>query len=78
LDAGRAGTLGVEDFGGFEVILRLDVLRRSPTELTNWRLGIVNAVEDVRSGETGVASVLGVSEIDDRRGSIAGEFGVRR
>jgi hypothetical protein len=76
LDAGRAGAFGIEDFGGCEVVLILDVLRRSPTELTNRRLGIMNAVEDVCAGETGVASVLGVSEIDDRCGSIAGEFGV--
>lgn len=37
----------------------------------------MNAVEDVRSGETGVASILGISEVDDGRGSISYEFGVR-
>jgi hypothetical protein len=76
LHARRAGALGVEDFGGRVVVLRLDVLGRSPTEFTNWRLGIMDAVEDVCASEAGVASILSVPEIDDGSGSVPDEFGV--
>ena len=78
MDARRAGAFGVEDFGRGEAVLSLDVLRRSPAEFANGRLGIVDAVEDVCAGETSVASILGVSEIDDGIGSITDQFGVRR
>jgi hypothetical protein len=78
LHARRTGTLGVKYFGWCKIILILDVLGRLPAEFPSGRLGVVDPVENVRADETGVASVLGISEVSDRRGGIADEFGVGR
>lgn len=77
MDARWAGILGIEDFAGCEVVIRFDVLRRLPAEFADGRLGVMNTIEDGCAGETGIAFVLSISEINYGCTGITGEFGVR-
>lgn len=61
------------------VVVRFDVLRWLPAKLTNGGLGEADAVVDVGAevgAQGGVASVLGVAEINDwAAGGVCGRLG---
>lgn len=71
MNAGRAGTRGIEDFGWGEGVVGFDVEGRLPAEWAGGGLGVVQAVEDSCAGEGGVAFVAGVSEVDDGGGAVS-------
>lgn len=77
LHAGGSRALGIEDLGGFEVVVRFDVLGRSPAKFTGWGLCVLDSVEDVCACETCVAFILGVSEVDYRRAGVSYQSSMR-
>lgn len=77
MHARRTWAFGIEDFRGFILVARFDVLRWLPAKLADRSLCVMDPVEDICACEAGVASVLGVSEVDDGRAGVSDQSSMR-